>query len=46
MSNDAESWIFWFKIGMGVGAILITVLFYYIIEKMLINFKFDCLRNE
>ena len=32
--NDAESWIFWFKIGMGFGAILITALFYYIIEKI------------
>ena len=32
--SDTESWIFWFKIGMGVGAILITVLFYYIVEKI------------
>ena len=32
--NDAESFIFWLKVAMGAGAILVTFLFYYIIEKI------------
>ena len=36
MMSEAEisEWLFWLKVGMGITAIFLIWLFYYIIEKM------------
>tara|TARA_Y100000996_G_C22459323_1_gene617322 strand:+ start:81 stop:197 length:117 start_codon:yes stop_codon:yes gene_type:complete len=31
---DISNWFFWLKVAMGVTAILLILLFYYIVEKI------------